>query len=272
MTTLNKSRIHKTYYRNGEHHRGGADVSFADIVKFFGFRSVEIGKWVTKEEQQIAANLFFDALSDLMDILKVPTDVISLRGTLALAFGVGGRKGASAHYNSAKRQLALAKNAGGGALAHEWFHAFDHFISRKMFTIELPNQFATELWLNDTADMSLHPLNHRLASAFTHMFLNAEGSGPSELMQRSIQADTARGVFYYARPQEVGARAFESAIQHQAIKNAFLVQGTKQSEEANIGLYPRGAVLDNIATSLLAYFYILGQALNSDAANSNTRI
>lgn len=76
---------------------------------------------MTPEEQQIAANLFFDALYDLVAILNVNEQVLSLNGSLSLAFGSGGQKHASAHYNSAKRQLALAKNAGAGALAHEWF-------------------------------------------------------------------------------------------------------------------------------------------------------
>lgn len=79
---IKRSRLLKAYYRKGDNHRGGADVSFGDIVKIFGFRSAEIGNWVTKEEQQIAANLFFDALCDLSDILNLPNEVISLKGTL----------------------------------------------------------------------------------------------------------------------------------------------------------------------------------------------
>jgi hypothetical protein len=127
-----KGRLYNQFYRNGDEHRGGADVNFQDILRLFRFRSIEIGKWVTQEEKRIAANLFFDALCDLMDILQVPENVISLNGTLSLGFGVGGQKHASAHYNSAKKQLSLAKNAGAGALAHEWFHAFDHYIASKI--------------------------------------------------------------------------------------------------------------------------------------------
>ena len=115
------SRIHQHFYRNGPSHRDGADVSFQDIRKLFNFSTITVGRWVTKEEQQIAANLFFDALYDLVAILNVNEQVLSLNGSLSLAFGSGGQKHSSAHYNSAKRQLALAKNAGAGALAHEWF-------------------------------------------------------------------------------------------------------------------------------------------------------
>jgi predicted membrane GTPase involved in stress response len=66
MTNAKKnSRIHQDFYRNGPSHRDGADVSFGDIVKIFGFKAAIVGAWVTKEEQQIAANLLFDALCRL---------------------------------------------------------------------------------------------------------------------------------------------------------------------------------------------------------------
>jgi len=166
MTIIKKSRLHRGYYRNGYNHRAGANVSFGDIVKIFGFRSIEIGRWVSAEEQEIAANLFFDALSDLMDILQVPKQVISLNSTLSLSFGKGGQKFSCAHYNSAKRQLALAKNAGGGAMAHEWLHAYDHYICNKLFTVNKPHLFATEVWLNELDTMVDHPLNKILGQAF----------------------------------------------------------------------------------------------------------
>lgn len=261
MNKYPEGRLHKEYYRNGEQHRGGADVSFSDIVKIFGFRSIDIGKWVSKQEQQIAANLFFDALCDLMDILDVPEQVISLRGTLSLSFGIGGQKYASAHYNSAKRQLGLAKNAGGGALAHEWFHGFDHFICNKMFTHTSANMFASEVWLNDLTPMVKHPLNACLGQAFSAMLLDSSGQNPSALMSSSIKLDTQNSIFYYARPQEIGARAFERMIQEHRIKNAFLAQGTMQSKEAKLGLYPSGEALGVITEHLMKYFNLLGRAL-----------
>ncbi len=266
MVTEKKGRLHQAYYRNGQDYREGADVTFADIVNIFGFRTVEIGKWVTKEEQAIAANLFFDALCDLMEILQVPMQVITLNNTLSLSFGKGGRKHAYAHYNSAKRQLALAKNAGGGALAHEWFHAYDHYICQRVFDTHAPHLFATEAWLNELAPVKPHALNDILFESFKHMFLNNTASGPSLLMQISIQADKANNHFYYARPQEIAARAFERMVQESAIKNAFLAKGTLKSAEANMGLYPSGQELQNITTPLYRYFKYLGDALLSKSS------
>lgn len=262
VVTGNKGRLHRKFYRNGDEHRAGADVSFQDTLRLFRFRSIEIGKWVSEEEKRIAANLFFDALCDLMDILQVPENVISLNGTLSLGFGVGGQKHASAHYNSAKKQLSLAKNAGAGALAHEWFHAFDHYIASKMFDVSGSNQFASEIWLNESAQLNSHPLNAQLALCFEYIFLNENGTEPSDLMQKSVFVDKKLKSYYYARPQEVAARSFEACIQHHHIKNAFLVQGTKQSAEAKLGIYPSGSILNAISAQITTYFNWLGKALD----------
>jgi hypothetical protein len=259
------SRIHKPYYRNGPSHRDGADVSFQDIVKIFSFRTVTIGKWVTPEEQQIAANLFFDAFCDLMDILQVPEAVISLNGSLSLAFGSGGRKHSCAHYESNTKKLALAKNAGGGSLAHEWFHAFDHYICDKLFINTSHDQFASQCWLQDTPQIS-HKLNSKLSLCFEAIFLDADNSQMNEYFSRSAQTDKLLKTFYYARPQELSARAFEACVEDHFIKNAFLVQGTKQSPEAKMGIYPKDELRATISSNLLNYFYNLGRAMKNEKA------
>ena len=257
---VNQPRLTKPYYRNGPSHRDGADVSFSDIRKMFNFPSIQIGKWVTKQEQQIAANLFFDALCDLCDILKVNTEVISLRGTLHLAFGVGGNKNSSAHYDVSRHRLSLAKNAGGGALAHEWFHAFDHYIYSRMF---LPSQgfsFASEAWLHNQK-VNSHPLNHLLSKGFEVLFLNDDGEDINQFVEASVRADKAMKMHYFALPQEMAARAFEACIQDHWLKNAFLVQGTKQTTEAKVGLYPNGTHLKRVSSALFAYFNALGSVM-----------
>jgi hypothetical protein len=255
------SRIHQPYYRNGPSHRDGADVSFQDVVKVFGFRTVTVGKWVTCEEQQIAANLFFDALCDFMDILQVPEAVISLNKTLSLAFGRGGRKHSSAHYEPQTQVLALAKNAGGGSLAHEWFHAFDHYICDKLFVNSKKQQFASQTWLEDNK-LREHALNNKLSECFKSIFLDTFTNLPSDYVNRSAMADKILKTYYYARPQELSARAFEACIQDQFRKNTFLVKGTKKSPEAKVGIYPQEGHRRTISKNLLDYFYHLGQAMN----------
>lgn len=266
QTTSQTSRLHKPYYRNGENHRSGADVSFKDIQTMFGFKTIEVGKWVQPEEQQIAANLFFDALCDLADILKVPEPVISLNGSLSLAFGKGGQKHASAHYNAMKRQLALAKNAGGGALAHEWFHAFDHYIASRMFTQKKPMTFASQLWLDGNDSIS-HPLSDKLFDVFSLLFLDESLTEPSQYMQRSIAVDKGLNIYYFAQPPELAARAFEAFIQDNPIKNHFLASGTKQSNEAKMGAYPLPDERPFVASAMRDYFFHLGFAVSKQLQN-----
>lgn len=86
-------------------------LSFVDIRKRFDFRSIQLGRWVTPDEQRQAAYSFYHALVTLMDILQAPESLISLRATLSLQYGKGGRPGVAAHYSPQERCFSLAKNA-----------------------------------------------------------------------------------------------------------------------------------------------------------------
>lgn len=256
---LQTPRIQRPYFRNGADHRAGADVSFADIVKLFNFRAIKIGRWVNAAETQLAANLFFDAFCDLQTLLQVPTQVISLQGQLSLTFGSGGQRGVCAFYQPQGRILALAKNAGGGSLAHEWFHAFDHYIATKMFQDASATAFASQLWLHH-APQQRHPLNQQLDQFFQAAFLSVNGKQPSALFRRSSAADGALGRLYYSLPPELAARAFEQVLMQQALKNHFLVSGLDEPSAAPV--YPQSSEIDALSGPLFRYFYWLGKALS----------
>jgi hypothetical protein len=97
--------------------------------------------------------------------------------------------------------------------------------------------------------------------SFESIFLTSDKNQPNEYVNRSAKADKLLKTYYYARPQELVARAFEACIQDHNIKNAFLVQGTKQSPEAKMGIYPAGELRATISKNILDYFYHLGQAI-----------
>ncbi len=269
-------RIQRPYFRNGPEHRAGADVSFGDIVKIFDFRRIKIGRWVSATETQLAANLFFDALSDLQLLLQVPARVISLNGSLALSFGIGGEPGTCAFYQPQGRLLALAKNAGGGSLAHEWFHAFDHYIASRFCIGADPTDFASRSWLHG-AQVQPHPLNQLLAAGFAHCLLAPCGAQPSAYFQRSAAADSSRGTLYYALPEELCARAFENMLQRQSLQNSFLVSGTvwqnrkgqtgalHDEQQKRAAVYPDAVESSQLAVHWLQYFQRLGQALTKSA-------
>lgn len=244
-----------------------APLSFVTVRRQFAFRSIEVGRWVTPQERDRAAVRFYGALCDLMAILRGPENLISLRGTLGLQYGIGGRPGISAHYIPATLQLALAKNAGAGSLAHEWFHAFDHYMGNKAFRKLEKHGFASSGWLN-SASQKEHPLNEQLGACFHAIFLNEEGSSPSPLFRASQQADARLNVLYYARPEELCARAFEAFVEDCGPRNSFLVSGTVYSDEAKAGLYPGSAQRRRINDAFRCYFESLGAALFREQAKA----
>ncbi|MGR5162585.1 CLCA_X family protein [Vibrio owensii] len=252
--------------RKGPDYRHGDQVSFVDIKETFGIGGIRIGKWVNKEEKDLAANLIFDSLADLAYILALPPSAIGLRGNLSLAFGTGGRKGVQAHYAPNQRELALAKNAGAGALAHEFWHAFDHYIAEKAFDIgdrsgpQRQILFASDCWLKN-ADHFPHPLNERLLKIFDATLLTPDGQDRHDYVSRSVKADQAMGSSYFSQPTEMMARAFEAVVEScSGIENSYLVSGTTKAD--TLPLYPDIAHRNAIYEALQAYFRPLGDALS----------
>ncbi|MBO1518587.1 hypothetical protein J3U76_02860 [Oceanisphaera sp. DM8] len=235
-------------------------MDFVQVRRRFDFRSIEIGRWVTRPERERAAGLFFDALCDLMLILQGSEAVISLRGSLSLQYGIGGRPGVAAHYSPSTRCFSLAKNAGPGSIAHEWFHAFDHYIASKTIVNAGTGTFASHAWLNN-APLIKHPLNTLLFDCFHAIMLDESGTLPSTLFTASAAADSQLNTLYYSLPEELCARAFEAFVQDAAIKNGFLVKGTKATKEAELGLYPQGTQRTTINGAFSRYFRTLGTAL-----------
>ncbi len=259
--------LNKEFYRRGPIHQSNSPADFLTIRKQFQFRSVEIGKWVKEAEKQKAAPLFYDALCDLMLILGGNESLISLRETLALQYGVGGQRGVSAHYDPQTRSFALAKNAGPGSIAHEWFHAFDHYIGQKAFEDVSRHEFGSRAWLDNAGEVQ-HPLNEMLMHCYQTVILNEAGDEPNDYFQTAVTIDAALDSDYYSRPEELCARAFEAFIQDANIKNNFLVKGTKESEEAKVGLYPKGEHRIRINQAFRLYFMNLGGALKNNASRS----
>lgn len=115
--------------RSGPDYRKGKNVTADDFVQTFGFRGVEFGNWLANDERQKTVNLAFDAMHDLARVLGVAPKAMSLDGTLGVGFGSRGRGGrAAAHYEPHLLVINMTKLAGAGSLAHEWAHAFDHYL------------------------------------------------------------------------------------------------------------------------------------------------
>ena len=115
--------------RTGPDMRNGSDVDGQALIDNFGVRGVEFGNWAASDERQKVVNLGYDALHDLSRVLKVPPKALALDGTLGIGFGSRGQGGkAAAHYEPGRLVINMTKLTGAGSLAHEWGHAFDHYL------------------------------------------------------------------------------------------------------------------------------------------------
>jgi hypothetical protein len=111
--------------------RHGNNITAQDLIDTFGFRGIEFGNWLVQKERQVVVNMAYDSFCDLAKALNFERHEISLNGELAISFGsrgTGGKYPALATYDPVLNVINLTRLNGAGALAHEWFHAFDRAI------------------------------------------------------------------------------------------------------------------------------------------------
>lgn len=122
----------KNITRDGADYRNNRNITGEDMLKTFQFKGGEFGNWLNENDRQQSLNYGYDALLDLSKALSIsPTD-ISLDGKLSIAFGSRGSGDALAHYEPTREVINLTKMKGAGSLAHEWGHALDDIIGKKL--------------------------------------------------------------------------------------------------------------------------------------------
>lgn len=217
--------------RVGEDYRRGSDVTPEMFADTFGFRGVQFGNWVEQKTRIKDLNEAYDALVDLSKAINVPTRALSLNGTLGLAFGARGHKGAMAHYEPDKVVINLTKMKGAGSLAHEWFHALDNSFMKK----ENKEYEYTSEWAND-----YNPLSHNRPEVMLAFMELRNALKKSKLMERSEKWDMWRSADYWSTIREMGARTFEQYIKdklaEKEVSNDFLVNLISSEDERNVYL------------------------------------
>lgn len=104
-------------------------------MKSFGFSGGEFGNWMNEQDRQTSLDMGYDAFMDLAFALEIDPTEIALDNRLAIAFGARGRGGkaaAVAHYEPLREVINLTKMRGAGSLAHEWGHALDDIIGKRL--------------------------------------------------------------------------------------------------------------------------------------------
>lgn len=118
--------------------REGRDVTPQEFKDTFGFADIGFGSWVKSKEDQGHMNAAFDAFHDLATFVGIDPKMIGFNGKLHFTLGALGQgKKAAATFHPGHptegglvQVINLTKTKGDGTVAHEWFHALDHFMQR----------------------------------------------------------------------------------------------------------------------------------------------
>lgn len=216
-----------------------------DLMATFGFRGIEFGNWVTQAQRQQFVDAFYDACSDLMQLLGMPPHFASLGGTLGVGYGSRG-KGLSrirAHFEPGI--LHFTKENGPGSFAHEFAHALDFYVADVLWSdiraadnrgMDLPPDaanawapfFATEQMRWQRLPRAIN--KSELATALQQWAtLTRDKNAAPWRWVRDAQAMDAGRRSYWSQDCEMFARGFEAMVhnllrQHGA-RNDMLVYG-----------------------------------------------
>lgn len=221
--------------RTGKQWREDVDVSPEEFLKTFGFRGVQFGNYVGQDLRSKNLNEAYDALLDLSDVLEIPSQAVSLDGTLGLAFGARGNSKAMAHYEPMQVVINLTKKRGAGSLAHEWWHALDNYFgAQKTFDREAADK--KDLYMTVSGRATAH--RAEMKEAFDNVVKTIKESG---MYQRALSLDNARENPYWSSETELTARAFEAYVKdklaEKGTKNDFLVNILNEEDVENPNRY-----------------------------------
>lgn len=201
--------------REGKDWRDGKDATPEMFMKAFGFRGVQFGNWTNARDRQEALNQAYDAFMDLAEVLGKSPKTMSLNGELGLAFGARGSGSALAHYEPGEVVINLTKTKGAGSLAHEWWHALDNYLSRR---VGVASGFATAL--------RGEKLREELKDAIGDLLRAIDTEADYGQRSRAMGA-------YWGSTIEITARLFaeyvNKKIRDKGEKNAFLSRGVSPS-------------------------------------------
>ncbi|HEV8034398.1 LPD5 domain-containing protein, partial [Yoonia sp.] len=265
--------------RVGPDWRKGKDVSAKSFLEAFGFRGGQFGNSVTLKERTSFLNATYDSLMDLAAILGVSPKSLSLNGELAIAFGArgkGGKGAAAAHYEPGQVVINLTRVNGAGSLAHEWFHALDHYLAKTDASDgSTPAQSSKPNAKNRRQDfMTARQRRYAGEGAMPRSVYDAfqtlrQMFGQSGYEGRMAKYDKFKAAPYWSDPIEMGARSFEAWVlthlNERSLSHDFLVNTTKDSGGALPTIGERGVIFPMFGQIMDELKAVEGFAVQGDA-------
>ena len=196
---------------------GSIENATEQIVKRSGFRGLQYGNSVTDDERKHHVQKAAEAMVDLADMLDMPDEAISIKGTLGLAIGARGRGTAMAHYEPGMKVINLTRKRGIGTLAHEWGHALDNYAAG-----------GAGAFLSG----SLAGASKEKREAMAKVVASWETTGFVQQVYAAIREEKRQGKLvnqqYWLSREEMFARSFEAYVQLKLSKagreNTYLTQ------------------------------------------------
>lgn len=201
-------------------------------TKQFNLSGVEFGNWMNQEDRLSHHIAAMHSLKDLAKCLGIPMSKIGFGKRLSIALGARGRGNAAAHYEPMSRwTINLTKTQGDGALAHEYGHCIDNYLS---FRFLGSNDFAsggrsTRMRIDDKL-LAQNNLRGHFENIMDLLYYKDNGELTSYALWQKNE-----GTNYYRMRTEVFARTFEQYIRikmkEKGIKNNYLVEPTPARSE-----------------------------------------
>ena len=227
------------------------DVTGDDIINTFGFRGVQYGRSMSDKERQLWLNNVYHALYVFCRILNFPNKKWIGLGGIGIAFGARGSGNASAHYEPDLQVINLTRRSGPSGLAHEWFHAFDHRLSKKLSLYNFGGyDFASESIQSHCKESLIQteiPTHYKTLRSLFNVY-RQHGIKSNFIKQANNLTRQHGGKQYWSEIIEVYARCFEAYVEDKlnqlAIECPWLVLGTLEEDypidKRNMHPYPVG--------------------------------
>lgn len=211
-----------------------SDVSVEEFMSELLFKGIEFGNWVSQDERQQFLNCTYNAFYDLNKVLGFDMKAASLYNKLGIAFGSRGTSKASAHFEPDNNLIHITKTKAIGSLAHEYGHALDYYLTRKL---------NLKCWLSEVDESTPYyePENYALIDAFIewNTYLKT-----TQLFKNSQIIDKEKNKKYYSTDKELFARCFEQYVKLELTElkqnNNFLVYDVTPESENDLFIYAIG--------------------------------
>lgn len=215
-------------------------------IREFKLRGLDFGNWVPVSERITKSAALLVGLEQMAEILNWPNSKIGFNESLSLSIGGWGRGKALAFYVGDFAIINLTRLKGAATLAHEYFHAFDHYLDKIL------GHNGRGLYSDNSIHLDIEDAQSKgyvIANLLDKILDIAKYTPEGEPTKMIEWCNQQLGSGYWKSDIEILARCFEMYISRKKEKvglvNNYLSRSTK--EYIFMGPYPTLKEMDQMA-------------------------